>query len=76
MKKETNKEVNHDKIIIVLLMVVSTLLIVNLYISLNHINGYEAQRQSGDNRWKQVEAILNEYDARIRDIEGKIIRGE
>lgn len=70
------KDFNHDKVITILLMIVAVLLIVNLSISFKHISGYEAQRQSGDNRWKQVEAILNEYDARIRDIEGKIIRGE
>ena len=70
------KDFNHDKVITILLMIVAVLLIVNLSISFKHISGYEAQRQSGNARWKGVEAILQEYDMRIKDIEGRIIRGE
>ena len=70
------KDFNHDKVITILLMTVAVLLIVNLSISFKHISGYEAQRQSGNDRWKEVEAILQEYDMRIKDIEGRIIRGE
>lgn len=70
------KDFNHDKVITILLMIVAVLLIVNLSISFKHISGYEAQRQSGNDRWKEIEAILQEYDMRIKDIEGRIIRGE
>lgn len=70
------KDFNHDKVITILLMIVAVLLIVNLSISFKHISGYEAQRQSGNDRWKEVEAILQEYDMRIKDIEGRIIREE
>lgn len=70
------KDFNHDKVITILLMIVAVLLIVNLSISFKHISRYEAQRQSGNARWKEAEAILQEYDMRIKDIEGRIIRGE
>ena len=67
---------NHDKAITILLIIVSILLIFNLYISINHIVSYDEQRQTGNNKWHEVETILKDYDNRIRDIEKQLCKGE
>lgn len=65
-------KVNHEKLIIALLILVSVLLIFNLFLSLNHINKSQAQREMGNEKWNQVKFTLQNYDDRIELIERKI----
>lgn len=65
-------KVNHEKLIIALLILVSMLLIFNLFLSLNHINKYQLQKEMGNEKWNQVELTLRNYDDRIELIERKI----
>lgn len=65
-------KVNHEKLIIALLILVSVLLIFNLFLSLNHINKYQLQKEMGNEKWNQVKLTLQNYDDRIELIERKI----
>ena len=65
-------KVNHEKLIIVLLILVSVLLVFNLFLSLNHINKYQLQKEMGNEKWNQVKLTLQNYDDRIELIERKI----
>lgn len=66
------KKVNHEKVIISLLILVSVLLVFNLFLSLNHINKYQIQKETGNEKWRQVELTLKNYDNRIENIERRI----
>lgn len=65
-------KVNHEKLIIALLILVSVLLVFNLFLSLNHINKYQLQKEMGNEKWNQVKLTLQNYDDRIEIIERKI----
>ena len=65
-------KINHEKLIIALLILVSMLLVFNLFLSLNHINKYQVQKEVGNEKWHQVELTLRNYDDRIELIERKI----
>lgn len=65
-------KVNHEKLIIALLILVSVLLVFNLFLSLNHINKYQLQKEMGNEKWEQVKLTLQNYDDRIELIERKI----
>lgn len=65
-------KVNHEKLIIALLILVSVLLVFNLFLSLNHINKYQLQKEMGNEKWNQVKFTLQNYDDRIELIERKI----
>lgn len=65
-------KVNHEKLIIALLVLVSVLLIFNLFLSLSHINKYQIQKETGNEKWHQVELTLENYNDRIELIERKI----
>ena len=65
-------KVNHEKLIIALLILVSVLLVFNLFLSLNHINKYQLQKEMGNETWNQVKLTLQNYDDRIELIERKI----
>ena len=65
-------KVNHEKLIIELLILVSVLLVFNLFLSLNHINKYQLQKEMGNEKWNQVKLTLQNYDDRIELIERKI----
>lgn len=65
-------KVNHEKLIIALLILVSVLLVFNLFLSLNHINKYQLQKEMGNEKWNQVKLTLQNYDDRIELIERKI----
>ena len=65
-------KVNHEKLIIALLILVSVLLVFHLFLSLNHINKYQLQKEMGNEKWNQVKLTLQNYDDRIELIERKI----
>lgn len=65
-------KVDHEKLIIALLILVSVLLVFNLFLSLNHINKYQLQKEMGNEKWNQVKLTLQNYDDRIELIERKI----
>ena len=65
-------KVNHEKLIIALLILVYVLLVFNLFLSLNHINKYQLQKEMGNEKWNQVKLTLQNYDDRIELIERKI----
>lgn len=65
-------KVDHEKLIIALLILVSVLLVFNLFLSLNHINKYQLQKEIGNEKWNQVKLTLQNYDDRIELIERKI----
>lgn len=65
-------KVNHEKLIIALLILVSVLLVFNLFLSLSHINKYQLQKEMGNEKWNQVKLTLQNYDDRIELIERKI----
>lgn len=63
---------NHEKITMILLIIVSVLLIINLFVSLDHINKYQIQKRTGDDKWQQVRETLDSYDNRIEGLERRL----
>lgn len=53
-------------IILILLLVILTVdFIITLYDKID----YEKRKESGNERWKQVEAIINGIDERVKELE-------
>ena len=72
MKKliEGFKKINKlDKIILIMIITIFILLCISISISLNHIMDYTKNRDSGNNRWKQVEQMIIDYRNKVDDLE-------
>ena len=53
-------------IILILLLVILT---VDFMITLYDKIDYEKRKESGNERWRQVEAIINDIDERVKELE-------
>ena len=54
-----------DKVVVAGLILVLVFIIINIFSTINTMSDYEARKESGNERWKQVEE-------RIREIETKV----
>lgn len=60
---------NIDKTLIIITVVIMVLLIGNLIISMRHINQFNSIRNSGNDRWVQVEERIITYEKKVDHLE-------
>lgn len=78
MKKliEGFKNINKlDRIILIMIIIIFILLCTSMGISISHIRDYSHNRNSGNERWKQVEQIIIDYKNKVDDLERIIQQG-
>lgn len=63
---------NIDKALIIMTIVIMILLIGNLVMSIRHISQFNAIRNSGNDRWFQVEERILMYEHKIDELENII----
>ena len=67
------KELNNiDKVLIIITIVIMVLLIGNLIISIKHISQFNSIRNSGNDRWFQVEERIVMYEHKVDQLEEQI----
>ena len=63
---------NMDKSLIIITIVIMVLLIGNLIISIKHIGQFNTIRNSGNDRWFQVEDRIKMYENKVDQLEEQI----
>ena len=60
---------NIDKALIIITIIIMVLLIGNLIISIRHISQFNSIRNSGNDRWFQVEDRIKLYENKVDELE-------
>ena len=63
---------NIDKTLIIITVIIMVLLIGNLVMSIKHISQFNSIRNSGNDRWFQVEERIIIYEHKIDQLEEQI----
>lgn len=63
-----------NKMLIIITIIIMVLLIGNLIISIKHISQFNSIRNSGNDRWFQVEDRIKIYENKVDQLE-EIIKG-
>lgn len=63
---------NIDKTLIIITVVIMVLLIGNLIMSIRHISQFNSIRNSGNDRWFQVEERIIMYEHKVDQLEEQI----
>lgn len=63
---------NVDKALVIITVIIMVLLIGNLIISIRHISQFNSIRNSGNDRWFQVEERIVMYEHKIDQLEEQI----
>lgn len=63
---------NIDKSLIIITIIIMVLLIGNLIISIKHIGQFNSIRNSGNDRWFQVEDRIKMYENKVDQLEEQI----
>lgn len=67
------KELNNiDRMFIIITFIIMILLIGNLIISIRHIGQFNTIRNSGNDRWLQVEERIITYEHKVDQLEEQI----
>lgn len=61
-----------DRFVIIGLILVLIFIIINIFSTLNTMSDYEARKQSGNDRWKQVENRILEIENKVNTLEKEI----
>lgn len=61
-----------DKIIVAGLMLVLLFIILNIFSTLNTMSDYEQRKESGNERWKQVENRILQTEEKVNKLEEEI----
>ena len=72
MFKRFKKLDNVDKALVIITVIIMVLLIGNLIISIRHISQFNSIRNSGNDRWFQVEERIVMYEHKIDQLEEQI----
>lgn len=67
-KKFTNLD-NINKILIIITIIIMVLLIGNLIMSIRHISQFNSIKNSGNDRWFQVEDRIKLYENKVDELE-------
>lgn len=67
--KELNKI---DKALIIITIIIMILLAGNMVMSIKHINQFNSVRNSGNDRWFQVEDRIKAYEYKVDQLEEQI----
>lgn len=60
---------NIDKALIIITIIIMVLLIGNLIISIKHISQFNSIKNSGNDRWFQVEDRIKLYENKVDELE-------
>ena len=63
---------NVDKALVIITVIIMVLLIGNLIISIRHISQFNSIRNSGNDRWFQVEERIVMYEHKVDQLEEQI----
>lgn len=63
---------NVDKALVIITVIIMVLLIGNLIISIRHISQFNSIRNSGNDRWFQVEERIITYEHKVDQLEEQI----
>lgn len=63
---------NIDKALIIITVIIMVLLIGNLIMSIRHISQFNSIRNSGNDRWFQVEERIEAYEHKVDQLEEQI----
>ena len=69
--KEENFE-KKDKVVVVGLILVLIFIIINIFSTLHTMSDYEARKESGNDRWKQVENRILQTEEKVNILEEEI----
>ena len=72
MIKKFTKLDKVDKALIIITIVIMVLLTGNLIISIRHISQFNSIRNSGNDRWFQVEERIKAYEHKVDQLEEQI----
>lgn len=72
MTKKIKELNNIDKALIIITIVIMVLLIGNLIMSIRHISQFNSIRNSGNDRWFQVEERIIMYEHKVDQLEEQI----
>ena len=61
-----------DRVIVVGLILVLIFIIINIFSTLHTMNDYEQRKESGNDRWKQVENRILETEEKVNRLEEEI----
>ena len=63
---------NVDKALVIITVIIMVLLVGNLIISIRHISQFNNVRNSGNDRWFQVEERIITYEHKVDQLEKEI----
>ena len=63
---------NVDKALVIITVIIMVLLVGNLIISIRHISQFNSIRNSGNDRWLQVEERIVMYEHKVDQLEKEI----
>ena len=63
---------NVDKALVIITVIIMVLLTGNLIISIRHISQFNSIRNSGNDRWFQVEDRIKAYEHKVDQLEEQI----
>ena len=64
-----------DKVVVVGLVLVLVFIIINIFSTLHTMSDYEQRKESGNDRWKQVENRVLQTEEKMNRLEEELING-
>ena len=61
-----------DKFMVVGLIIVLLLILVNIFSTLHTMNDYETRKESGNDRWRQVENRILQTEEKVNGLEEQL----
>ena len=61
-----------DKIMVAGLVLVLLFIIINIFSTIHTMDDYEARKESGNERWKQVENRILQTEEKVKELEEEI----
>ena len=61
-----------DKVVVAGLVLVLIFIIINIFSTVNTMSDYEARKESGNERWKQVENRILQTEEKVKQLEEEI----
>lgn len=64
-----------DKVVVVGLIIVLLFIIINIISTVHTMYDYESRKESGNNRWKQVENRILQTEEKVNRLEEELMNG-
>lgn len=62
-----------DRVVVVGLILVLIFIIINIFSTLHTMSDYEQRKESGNDRWKQVENRILQIEEKVNSLEEEIV---